>query len=484
MSVEVTQRPAGLGDPPMRGCTRNRSFARMLPVLRLSLLTLAMLLFSTAAAQAAKRVTVAVPAEGQVAVVVASGAKSVKVKSAPAGVTVSGGVKKGRLAVAVVLPRGVAAKGKVVLTLKRKPKGVKTFAAALDSGRVSAGCGDLAGLLGKRLKGTADVKALGAVLAAQLCGKTPPANTADVLAKLGLGDAVPAPPARPAPQSAPSTPSRPSSTPTRPAPTATPVATATATPTPPAGKRACDNDRDDDGDGQTDWEDPGCSDAGDTTEDSEVPVSAACAATSGIGMGADPTELTVGINSECGPFWEAEVQVAPGVASCTANNDYECVVYDPIASAHDFDDQRDAVDMTLQLKGPVDCSKKATIALHRVEGGRDMPVTELQMFVRNCKQLPMPKPKCSNGSDDDGDGMIDARNVAGTTDPTPAARARPTRARTPRSRSRTGVTSACSRARRIPARRDERRGLRRDRRRLVPPAGHPDQLRLLVRPGR
>ena len=48
----------------------------------------------------------------------------------------------------------------------------------------------------------------------------------------------------------------------------------------------------------------------------------------------DPTELTVGINPDCGLFWEAEVQVAPGVASCTANNDYECVVYDPIASAH------------------------------------------------------------------------------------------------------------------------------------------------------
>ena len=48
----------------------------------------------------------------------------------------------------------------------------------------------------------------------------------------------------------------------------------------------------------------------------------------------DPTELTVGIKPECGPFWEAEVQVEPGVASCTANNDYECVVYDPIASPH------------------------------------------------------------------------------------------------------------------------------------------------------
>ena len=154
----------------------------MLPALRLSLLTLAILLFSTAAAQAAKGLSVAVPAEGQVAVAVASGAKSVKVKSAPAGVTVAGGVKKGRLAVAVVRARGAAATGKVMFSVVGKAKGVKTFPAALTSGRVSAGCGDLGGLLGKRLKGTADVKALGAVLAAKLCGKPAPANAADVLA--------------------------------------------------------------------------------------------------------------------------------------------------------------------------------------------------------------------------------------------------------------------------------------------------------------
>ena len=42
-------------------------------------------------------------------VTVASGAKRVKVKSAPAGVTVAGGVKNGKLAVAVIQPRGVAA---------------------------------------------------------------------------------------------------------------------------------------------------------------------------------------------------------------------------------------------------------------------------------------------------------------------------------------------------------------------------------------
>src|SRR5688500_17423395 len=107
----------------------------MLPVLRLALATLAVLLVSTPAAQAAKSLSVPVPAEGQVAVAVAGGVKGVKVKSAPAGVTVAGGVKKGRVAVAVVRPRGAAAAGKVVLSVRGKAKAVKTFPAALDGGR-------------------------------------------------------------------------------------------------------------------------------------------------------------------------------------------------------------------------------------------------------------------------------------------------------------------------------------------------------------
>src|SRR5688500_7206640 len=98
----------------------------MLPALRLSLLTLAVLVIPATAASA-KGLSVAIPAEGQVAVAVASGATSVKVTSAPASVTAAGGVKKGRLAVAVVRPRGVAASGKVVLTVGGKLKGVKTF---------------------------------------------------------------------------------------------------------------------------------------------------------------------------------------------------------------------------------------------------------------------------------------------------------------------------------------------------------------------
>jgi hypothetical protein len=383
----------------------------MLPALRLSLLTLAVLLIPATAASA-KGLSVAIPAEGQVAVAVASGAKSVKVKSAPAGVTVAGGVKKGRLAVGVVRPRGVTASGKVVLTVGGKLKGVKTFPKALEGGKV-AGCGDLAALLGKRLKGTANIKGLGAVLAAKLCGKAAPAGAAEVLGRLGLGAAPSPGPSGPVAGGGSGSISRPGG-PARPGATATP--TPTPTPPPPAGKRACDDDADNDGDGQTDWEDPGCSDAGDTTENSEVAASAECAASSFLAMAADdPTAINVGINPGCGVFWEAEIQVAPGVASCTANNDYECKVYDPFASASLKAGERDGVDMTLQLKGPVDCAKKATIALYRLDGR----AVELQEPVESCKTLPPPAPKCDNGKDDDGDGLVDSRDSAGTTEPDP-----------------------------------------------------------------
>jgi hypothetical protein len=394
----------------MRVRGTGRTVAGMLPALRLGLLTLTAVLVSAPAAQAAKTLSVPIPAEGQVAVAVAvaKGAKGVKVKSAPAGVTVAGGVKKGRLAVAVVRPRGVAASGKVVFTLRGKAKGVKTFGAALDGGKAGAACKDLGPLLSKRLKGTADMRALSPVVTAKLCGKAAPADAPAVLQRLGLG----APPLQQGSLKPPPPPAQP-----RPSggATARPAPTPTATPVP--GGRPCDNDRDDDGDGQTDWEDPGCTDAGDKTEDSEVPVSAACAEEAAIRMGEDPTEFGVGINGACGQFWSVEIDLAPGVLSCTANNGLECTVFDPIADASvDIKDpEATMVDVSLVLKGPVNCDKPYTIAFWRRNG----PTAELYEKVRNCRNLPAPPPKCSNGKDDDGDGMIDSRDFAGATDPDP-----------------------------------------------------------------
>jgi hypothetical protein len=377
----------------------------MLPALRLVLLTLAALLVSTPAAHAAKGLSVAIPAEGQVAVAVAAGAKAVKVKSAPAGVTVAGGVKKGKLAVAVVRPRGVAATGKVAFTLRGKAKRVKTFGAALDGGKAGAVCKDLRALLSRRLKGNSDTKALSPILAAKLCGKPSPANAAAVLGRLGLGAPPPSLQGRLAPP--------PSSGSLRPGPgTARPAPTPTPNPV-----RPCDNGLDDDGDGQTDWEDPGCEHAGDPTETGEVPVSAACAAEAGLTMGEDPTEFGIGINGACGTFYSVEIDLPPGVLSCTANNGYQCDVFDPVADARvDVEDpEGDMVDVGLVLKGPVQCEKPYTIAFWRRSG----EVAELRAKVANCRDLPAPPPKCANGKDDDGDGMIDSRDAAGVTDPDP-----------------------------------------------------------------
>ncbi|MBE2315402.1 hypothetical protein DVA67_005415 [Solirubrobacter sp. CPCC 204708] len=378
----------------------------MLPVLRLLVVSLGVLLISSSAAQAASK-SLALPAEGQVAVTFASGVKSVKVKSAPAGVTVAGGVKGGKLAVAVVRPRGAAASGKVVLTLKGKAKGAKTVAAALDGGKAPV-CAGLDKLLAKRLKGTADVKGLAAVLAAKLCGRPAPADAAATLGALGLGAVVaPAPPAAsgvPAP--------------------ATPAAGGRLnqpgpgpTPTPPAGGgKPCTNGADDDNDGQTDLEDPGCADGSDGSETGEVPVSAECLDNrSGVGQGEADNELTVGIN-RCGQFTRVRVDAAPGVASCeifTGGVPWTCTASAGRGVA--TGPAIDTADALVKLTGPANCARKVTLALYRPNG----EVAELHTAIRGCGA----KPACENGKDDDGDGMIDDHFAEGATDPDPGCSA-------------------------------------------------------------
>jgi hypothetical protein len=379
-----------------------------MPAARLSLLATALALMAAPAAQAGdlephalialKSTSLAVPAEGQVAVAVGRGGRF-KVRSAPAGVTVAGGAKGGRFAVAVVRPRGVAATGKVVLSVRGR--GVKTFPAALGGGSAGAACKTLGKLLGKRLKGAGDVRGLGAVLAARLCGRPAPAGADALLARLGLG-------ARPAGSSAPG-------------PggivTPRPGGGGGTTPPPSGGGRPCDNGADDDGDGQVDWADPGCLHAGDPSETGEVPVSAECAASSGPGQsGGDPTQLFVGINSGCGTFIEVTVNAAPGAESCqavTSEGGWECTVFAPLASASGKT-PTDLLDMPIQLTGPAECDQPVTIALYR-SGGE---VAELIEPIGGCVPGAV-KPACGNGRDDDGDGTADARDAAGATDPDP-----------------------------------------------------------------
>ena len=87
----------------------------------------ALLLTAPAAHAATKPVTVPVPKAGTSAFLFAGGVKSVKVKSAPRGVTVAGGVAHGRLAVAVM---GAKASGKVVLDPDGQADGPPTTAAS------------------------------------------------------------------------------------------------------------------------------------------------------------------------------------------------------------------------------------------------------------------------------------------------------------------------------------------------------------------
>ncbi|HEX8103349.1 MAG TPA: hypothetical protein VF533_12105, partial [Solirubrobacteraceae bacterium] len=135
--------------------------ARAVPLLALA----AALALPAAGASAAKRpaaLKVAVPAAGQVSVVLAdAGRRASRPKAAavPAGVSVLGGVTPaGRLAVAVVRPRDAAAGGRVTVKLKRRPRGVERLAAALDGGGApKAACKDakLGAALGRRLAGAA-----------------------------------------------------------------------------------------------------------------------------------------------------------------------------------------------------------------------------------------------------------------------------------------------------------------------------------------
>ena len=192
----------------------------------------------------------------------ASGVKSVKVKSAPAGVTVAGGVKGGKLAVAVVRPRGASASGKVVLTLTGKAKGAKTVAAALDGGKAPSCAGPRqaarqapeghGGREGPRRR--ARREAVRQARAGQR-GRRPRASSGSA--------PPPAPPAPPAPAGLVRRRRRPPRRRRR-APRPTP------TPPPPAGK-ACGNGADDDNDGQTDLEDPGCADGNDTVREQRGP---------------------------------------------------------------------------------------------------------------------------------------------------------------------------------------------------------------------
>jgi hypothetical protein len=361
-------------------------------MLRLLPISLLLVLLTTATAHAAT-VKVPVPAEGQMTVAVASVAKRSSLKAkAPGGIAVTGSVKKGRLGVAVLHRRGVAAGGEVTLKVKGKVRGLKTSVPA-------GACKTLAGLLSKPLVragfAAADLRTAGGAAAARACGKPMPAEAQAVLDRLGLGAAPP-----------------------------TSGGIGTPRPSQPGGggggggaTNQCSNGIDDDGDGQVDAPserrprpDPGCMNANDSSEAGEVPLT--CNA--GAGVGDDRSVLEIGINDGCGSFVEVAVYAAPTAFVCdigASAGNWVCV----IAHGHAYADTRNATDadmadLTIGLNGDVDCSVPATIVLTR----RNFEVAELVTPIARCGQA---APACSNGKDDDGDGVADARSFG--TDPDP-----------------------------------------------------------------
>ena len=363
---------------------------------------------------------IAAPAAGKVDLALATvkkGAK-LKVKKAPRGVGVNGGVgADGSLVVAVSAKAGKKPRGAVVLQVRNggKPKNLRIVRDALGAGALPAGaCAQVASLLGRSLRGgdpslarrIADARCK---TAAPLAPKvaTKPGTTS--LSRTGGGSI------------------------------ARPGAGSGAKPAPgggggddgSAGTPACANGLDDDADGQTDGRgptadnpDPGCTSRDDTDETGEVAVSDDCRASSGVFGGANgAASAAAAINDPCPLVEQAWMTIAPGVATCLATsaaNNYGC---GPQFGLLHVTRQSGLADnridfFTINLAGPADCSKTPTIAIESPDG----TMYELvEPWPASCGGGPTepPEPLCSNGVDDDNDGQTDAPGAAGATDPDP-----------------------------------------------------------------
>ncbi len=208
------------------------------------------------------------------------------------------------------------------------------------------------------------------MLAARACGKPDPSGAADLLARLGLG---PAQQNGGAPNPGGGNPGG-----SLQRPPAKPGATPTPTPSVPS-------------------------------------VPAACAESSYVAQGDNDKSLFVGINQGCPTFTQVTVEVGATVASCeaiTSEHNFTCSAVGGKAVAKGG--TADMLDMPVALTGAAKCNVNAVVTFTLAAGGTQQLVEPIQ----NCGLIPV-TPQCSNGSDDDGDGMTDARDAAGATDPDP-----------------------------------------------------------------
>ncbi len=271
-------------------------------------------------------------------------------------------------------PRGVIVlgsvkKGKLAVAIAR-PRGSAAGSVVLDvkgkarKAATKTACKALPKLLARNLAGPR-ANGLGAVLAARACGKPDPAGAAELLAKLGLG---------PAQQNR--------STPTTGGSLQRPPAKPGATPTPAPAV---------------------------------LSVPAACAESSFVAQGDDDRSLFVGINQGCPAFTQVTVEVGATVASCdaiTSEHNFTCGAVGGKAVAKGG--TTDMIDIPITLTGAANCAVNAKVTFTLAAGGTQL----LSEPISNCGLIPV-APQCSNGSDDDGDGMTDARETAGATDPDP-----------------------------------------------------------------
>jgi hypothetical protein len=107
------------------------------------------------------------------------------------------------------------------------------------------------------------------------------------------------------------------------------------------------------------------------------------------------------------------VYAAPNAFVCdiqASAGTWNCVIANGHAYAETRNAAADQADLQIGLNGDADCAVPATIVLYRP----DFTVSELAGPIGGCGA---PPPACSNGRDDDGDSLTDARDVG--TDPDP-----------------------------------------------------------------
>jgi hypothetical protein len=144
-------------------------------------------------------------------------------------------------------------------------------------------------------------------------------------------------------------------------------------------------------------------------------VPAACAESSYVSQGDDSKSLFVGINQGCPAFTQVTVEVGATISSCqaiTSEQNFTCSVAGGKAIAKGG--TADMMDMSLGLTGAANCAVNAKVTFTLASGGTQ----QLSEPIVNCGLLTV-APQCANGKDDDGDGMTDARDAAGATDPDP-----------------------------------------------------------------